>query len=542
MSILSGIARFSVAVPALLLLCTLAGIADADVRAVAEAIRHESALPNNSKEGYPLPLAGHWNTGWFPGGFDPEYQLAMIEKGHYLLPAFHLPPPWESTPVLRSGYYEKSIKKAAALNLPISFISTQWERYLTVAPEYFMLPGKDNPNVVDNRGNVLKKVSPFGPVQLWQEVGSKWTSTPLMKKLQEWYPDPPLVIFVSNNEHPKLTWREAETSSRYMMTFGSGSDDNVKRKALGDGWIERYRAMQDGMRQNMTSAAWGSRMKFVAFDAIGTRAFGRWKDWLDYSLYIQGRMEPWPLSWDGVSVPYYLNNWGKSSDHTVMSPQIEAMNWLFMREEAWQMNPRFWIEMSTWDAFNSPSTDSKHKGKSQQSHRISIERYEGYVQFGMWLLRPRVVREFRNHLATVSQDEPHFMSVVRSVDRVHDNSVLKKFWRSGELVANREKIHPYQTNIPDEYKSIDRWFLLDTDHDPKRPWKLDTEIPVYAIALALGEKPNREWLIYAHSPLKRYGAVSVKLPGYISVTVKSTPDGNFFHVKEGKQVKLLRQL
>lgn len=536
MSILSGIARFPVAVPALLLFCALAGIAHADVRAVAEAIRHESALPNNSKEGYPLPLAGHWNTGWFPGGFDPEYQLAMIEKGHYLLPAFHLPPPWETDRASRLGYYEKSIKKAAALNLPISFICTQWERYLTVAPEYFMLPGKDNPNVVDTDGAILKKISPFGPIALWREAGKKWTATPLVKKLREWYPDPPQVLFVSNNEHARLSWIEVESSGRYLADYGAGRADDFKRRVVGDGWIKRYRALQGGMREGLGSAGWGGHPGFIAYDALGTRAFGRWTDWLNYSLYTTGRIEPWPLAWDGASLSYYVNNWSSGTDHTVMSPQIEAMNWIFMLDEAWRLNPDFRLEISTWDGHEPTLENDKRRYYASIGTEFSPERYKGYVQFGMWLLRPRVVREFRNHLSKIARDEPYFLSVVDSVDRVHDDPILKKFWRKGRLVANTSHKHPYRTNIPDEYKNVERWFLLDTGLDPKRPWKLDTKIPVFAMALVTGAKPDREWLVYAHSPLRAYSGVKVVLPGYTAIDVNTAPGGVFYHVVEKKSV------
>lgn len=524
---------------AVLLLCPVAGIAGVGEKVVAEAIRYESALPNNNNVGYPLPLAAHWNTGWFSGGFDPEYQLAMIEKGHYLLPAFHLSAPWEMDRDSRAGYYEKSIKRAAALNLPITFISTQWERYLTVSQKYFMLPEQDNPNVADNLGTILNKVSPFGPAALWNEVGRKWTSTPLVRKLQDWYPDPPQVFFVSNNEHSKLAWHEAEKSRRYLTAYGPGRDGAFKRKVVGDGWVERYRALQDGMREGMSAHGWGRQSGFIAFDAIGTRAFGRWKDWLNYSLYTKGRMEPWPLAWDGVSAPYYVQNRGETTDHTVMSPQIEAMNWIFMLDEASRLNPDFRLEISTWDGYEPGATDDKRKFYRALGTEFSPKRYEGYVQFGMWLLRPRVVREFRNHLSKVTHDEPYFLPVVNSVDRVHDNPVLKKFWRKGQLVANTNHKHPYQTNIPNEYKNVDRWFLLDNSLLPKRPWKLSTKIPVFAMALVTGEKPKREWLVYAHSPLKAYSGVKVLIPGYSSIEMDVAPEGVFYHVVEKKTIARL---
>jgi len=37
-------------------------------------------------------------------------------------------------------------------------------------------------------------------------------NNPQLKRLQAWYPDPPRVIFLFENEHPKLRWHKAEES------------------------------------------------------------------------------------------------------------------------------------------------------------------------------------------------------------------------------------------------------------------------------------------------------------------------------------------
>ena len=165
---------------------------------VLEEIRREALLPNESELGRPLPLAAHWNSGQAKGGFSPVYQMEMIKRGHFLLPWFALPGPSDE------DYYEAPMKWAAERGLPISFLSTQWESYLTSLTEYFSLPPDRNPNVVNRNGAVEKKVSPFGPVDLWKEVGRKWGSLPVLRKIQGWYPSPPLVLFISNNEQVKL--------------------------------------------------------------------------------------------------------------------------------------------------------------------------------------------------------------------------------------------------------------------------------------------------------------------------------------------------
>jgi len=499
-------------------------------RPVTEEIRFEACLPNQSDLGHPLPLAAHWNSGGPNGGFSPVYQMEMIKRGHFLLPWFALPGPGENPP--DDDYYEEPIKWAAEQGLPISFLSTQWEHYLTNSPEYFSLPAEQNPNVLNTSGSIEKKVSPFGPVGPWNELGRKWGSTQTLLKIQGWYPSPPLVLFISNNEHAKLAWGDVEKSARYMQRFGPGKDDDFKRKVVGDGWIERYRALQKGIVEGLHAKSWKENSRFIGYDAFGPSFFGRWVGWVEHSIYSQGRISPWPLAWDGCSPSYYVHNWDAGTDYTVWSPQIESMNWVFMLGEAQRLNPEFRFEISTWDGHEPSQDNDKRKYYARLGQTYNPERCQGMVQFGMWLLRPRVVREFRGWTDTLADCAPYFLSIVNPVDRVHENTILRRFWRKGELVANPNGSHPYQALIPEEYKRTVRWYLLDADANPKMLWGLYTPLPVFSLALVLGEAPAREWLIYAHSPLKKVERVSIDLPDYGSLLVDVTPAGCFYHVVE----------
>jgi hypothetical protein len=94
--------------------------------------------------------------------------------------------------------------------------------------------------------------------------------------LQEWYPEPPRVIFLSNNEHGKLHWSQAETAKRYLDRYGKGKDGNFKRKTVADGFVERYRVLQEGMREGLTNPAWKKNAVFIAYGDYGPAHFGRW--------------------------------------------------------------------------------------------------------------------------------------------------------------------------------------------------------------------------------------------------------------------------
>lgn len=501
---------------------------DAVKDTTAAEIIFEATLPENNSYGKPLPLTATWNDGLLPGGFSPEYQLGLIEQGHYILPSFQMPGHTRAT----GEYYEKAMKKAAEMKLPLTLISTQWESLLTTEDEYYSLPPDKNPNVVNNDNIVMKKVSPFGPVKYWREVGGKRASDPLFPKIAKWYQEPPLVLFLSNNEHAKLRWHEAEISKRYMSLYGSGKTDEFKRKLFGDQWIERYGALFKGIEEHLPPSWAEANHLFCGYNAFGPGAFGRWYGWINYSLYSTGRFEPWPAVWDGASVSYYVNDWDPSVDYTVWSPQVRAMNWVFMLDEARRMNPDFWFELSVWDGHQpGKDTDMWHV-YANRNQTYTPERYAGMALFGMWLLRPRVVREYRGWSEKVVDVGDYFLALTEAVDRVHKDLILRKFWRKGELVPNTGHKHPYQSNIPEEYKNKNRWFLLDTSVDPSWPWSLDTEVPVFSLALYLGTAPKREWLIYAFSPLKERKKIKVSIPGYKQVQINAAPAGTYWYVRE----------
>lgn len=493
----------------------------------------KATAQTNEGMGYPLPLIGHWNLGEAPNGFSPNYQIKLMEQGNHILPWF-LMPNWNAQPENPHWieYYEAAIKKAAELRLPIALVSTQWEIWLSVENRYLNLPLDANPNVITLDGKIKREVSPVGGIEAWRDVGRRWTASPMLRKLQEWYPDPPYILFVSNNEHTRLPWNRLEEDKRYLEKYGLDKDDEFKRRVTAEGWIERYRAIQAGLRHGLSSENWQAKAVFVGYNAFGPAHFGRWSGWPEHSLYNKGRVDPSALAWDGGSVPFYVFNWSAITDYTVFSPQVEAMNWVFMQAEARRQNPDFWFEMSVWNGNLPGAASDKLASYLGQGQSYSPERYKGMVQFGMWLLRPRLVREFRGWLATVADFEPYFLPLVKAVDRVHSQVVLRDFWQKGRLVANKTSKHPYQTLVPTEYENSDRWFLLETSLDPARPWQLGTPLPIYALALTQGKASQRQWLIYAHAPLGEQQQVTIRIPDYRPIKVDVSVSGSFYLVDE----------
>ena len=85
---------------------------------------------------------------------------------------------------------------------------------------------------------------------------------------------------------------------------------------------------------------------------------------------------------------------------------------------------------------------------------------------------------------------------------------------------------------------MDRWFLLDTNLDPQRPWKQKTNIPVFSMAMLQDEKGAEQWLVYAHSPLEDRQDVTIIVPEFGKVTVDVPCAGAFYLIElSNKKVK-----
>lgn len=495
-----------------------------DVERVARDIVYECMLPNNSTVGKPLPLASHWNVGLHKDGYGPWYQIGLIKKGYRILP-------WLKMPGIgrKKDKYYNDIFFFKKYRLPISFIGTQWESLLSLDKEFFYAKDDLNQNKRGNLG-LEKKLDPLSPSKgnyLWYEVGKKWVTSPQLKEIQKIYTNPPLVIFLSNNEHRKEKWYEIE-DGRYLRYGVKGKlSDEVKRETVGKAWIGKYNTLIESMRENIANKNWRESSLFVGFDAYGSKMMGKSDNWPAWSLNVNGLELPGAFVWDGTSSSLYLSGGGHYVDHTYRGILVEAMNYKYLFKNALDINENAWIEISVWDGGEEQRVFRKKKGQV-----YSPERYRGMIQYAMWLLRPRVVREFRPYNDTVKKNEAYFYSVLDSVNFVYENDVLKKFWRKGANVVNTNVEHPYTVNISKSIRFERKWFLLNNDKN-NPVGNNNGEIRVYNIALSLGNKPNREWLVYSFSPKKVYTDCKVQISD-AWVSVNSSQSGIFSHIVENK--------
>ena len=481
-------------------LCT-DSVANDEIPRAAKVVREEALRPNRGPEGRPLPLLAHWHRMTMP----PSWQIEMIRKGHPLLPwiSYHRGMSAERV----AEEYGEALATFRRWNLPIVLLTGgQWEADFYGSDEYLEAPADETGATLGLDGKMLKSVSPFSPVEPWRELGVKWTANAGCRKFQQVYPDPPLMFFLGNNEARDLSWNDVEKSKRYMAEYGPGRSDEFKRKVVHDGWGERYGALVAGMKAGLANGEWRSNCRVIAYN---------------------GFRQPW---WDGAVPEAYDNHWQptKKAFH-VYSCQAEMMNLHFIKPQRLDDDPDFWVEVIFWDGDG---------GKAVQYEELGIaytpELYGGWTQYVLWTATPRVAREWRG--SAYRRDEgwwPYFATIIRAVDLVHADPVLKRFWRRGELVANPEVENPVTHGIPEELQGCERWYRLSTNLDPPQPWKQETRLPVYSLARVLGDAPKREWLLYAHAPLgKALQDVEVSVPGYSTVTIDVNVSGSFYHIKE----------
>ena len=451
---------------------------------------------------------------------------------------------------------------------------------MLVGKEYREGPESQWAGVISPDGERVPRLSPFGAVEPWKDPAAEYVGTAAMKRAQAIYPEPPLVLLVSNNEPPDLRWSKhgplEEISKRYLDRYGKGRDDAFRRRVVAEGWMERYPVMFKAMREAFVSDAWRANVRFVGYGAwpLAPRPLGG----LEGLFADHGRVDRARLALLAGRQPFVLHEQlGRQHDTGCFSTQVESMNWVFMLDEAWRVKSQFLVRNFHMDGRDRRLDEGTARNAEGPSANLSsgalagtagastrtCQEVEGDAVPGrrpdlsararrrlgairpLWLLRPRTVREFRGHATPLAPVE-----ALLDGDRQGGRSCLEQRTSRGvlcrgALVANTAHPHPYQVDIPPEYANIPRWYCLDTNLDPPRPWDLTTNLPVFALALVLGDgrgaggadrADGRRWLVYAHSPLADRSGVEIAIPGSRTITVDVPRRGAFYLVDDHRVV------
>ncbi|MFW6133088.1 MAG: LamG-like jellyroll fold domain-containing protein [Planctomycetota bacterium] len=563
----------------LVLACAAAAVSYADAaepeapeRTAAEEIAHWATLPADGPEGRPLPLTGSWNIGrWYqqpwkgwggggdhtrkpgvdtpkPRAWDPTYFTELIEQGRHVLPTFPDPmtrgaPEGE---LVRLGVsFEPALEYCARHKLPIAF--RDWNLADVVAQhEKHKEGGYSNDQTarfIKDGKQLGRKASPIGDIERWREFGRAWGGSGFIKAMAEIYPDPPLIVYLNNNEAGKVRVGDLnDSATRFVTRHGADVSKEEKAEILHEGYRERYHATFDAARE-AAPEGWADAMTYVAYNAFPWPKLRH-----ETPLHVEDpadlpqQFHEWTY-FDGAIPENYMNNWqvgrGKT-DFSSWSPQAEATTYYPMSQAVFEADPDYYFAMIGWEggvpgrSGSPPNAYATGDFGGGAVKKWDFDRYEGMVQFGLWAARPRVLREFRGGATRDAYYQKTWEVYLDIVDRVWKTPDLQPFWKYGELVENPEII--WQPS--NQGAQLKRWYLLHSDVNPPADtwpqiWKSSSiKLRVFPMAIELGEAPERRWLLYAHAPLGAVAQAPITLPGYGEVTVDVSRSGSFYIVDE----------
>jgi len=444
----------------------------------------DGSSSDGSTDGHRLPLAANWNS---PEGrgFSPQWQIDKIREGHHLLFTYRLE---KGDPEPNQQWRDRYKPIFEELNERDAPLCMRWGNWL---------------DVIDDR-------SASSPVDQWRASGKEMLEQyqGKLELMQKWYPDPPYIVMLSNNE-------------------GQAPDN-------GEAYIERYRALFDGMREG--AGDWGQKLRFIGYV---------WGGQANLSIHDRNSSA---LAWDGTSARNYRAR--SVTDHTAYSTQANAMNLVVKKEYYRIINPPSHFEISTW-----------WDGKTS----IEPDRYGGLATWSLWVARPHSLRDFASWGSNREDQWPYYSELVAAVDQVHDNPTLRAFWRNGQRVVNEDiEVFTHVIDAPpgegsredgnlagyvsdEQLQYFERlrhnWYHLPTSLDPPDPepssnfdgrgtYPKEAEFGVWAQAKVLGEAPERRWLVFTHAPRGDEQDVEITIPEFKTITLDVPQNGVFAVVDE----------
>lgn len=534
---------------------------------IAAMVSELRARPNgqwgSQERTHPLPVAASWANGGERKGFQgytTRWQLEQMLDGHYLIPTV---PMYDPT---RKQYgedeFQSVIRWLAHVQAPISWRANQPFKDVLDAP-YRQLGTADNPRAYtrDENGEPVfsSLISPWAPNWPWYEVGFKWSTTPSAYQLYNLYQNPPLVIFLDNNEawHTVAARSAYDHEARLAELYGPPDEVtiNIRKSLISYGLSCLFRSYLAGIKDGM-SEEWRANAVTVAYNSVLSGVGG-----FDYRERSPDREaendeknpfnpldNTWdwePMAWDGSSPSYYLHDWDKRLwDFSVRNPRMFVMTMHAVgHRAAFQANPNYFVELSVWDG-NGKASDPNEKRDQYTSivgQEWSAARYKGFIRWGMWIARPQIVREFRGSQVPLDDNFDATMALISAVDEVWENPTLERFWRNSELVSNPDRRHP-QYRGPSGFMDVPRMFLLESSTHPDEFRFEDanvsaantTKIPVWALARKNGD----EYLIFADAPLGAVATATITVPGVGAVLLRDIPTGGGFWLEpSGERVE-----
>lgn len=411
--------------------------------------------------------------------------------------------PWISLDDKPNTEDREYFKEIAARKLDIDLICSQPERLLS--QDDFFSRKDDNPNCQLLDGSYEKRVSPFGQSELWTLVGNDYIKKSGIHILQHIYRDIPNINIVSNNEHPKLRWKDAEKYLDITKRYHN-YDYNMLREMIMMKYRYLYKNLFRGLRNGFKN---NRNVMFTGYNANIPQFVGRYNDWDKYSYHMYDDVNPWASVWNGTSASCYTDDNG-ATDYTLWSTQVEFMNLVDI------VNQYNSFEVSVW-----------HGGQKQIDKYLALgqtydlDRYEGWIKYVVFLLLPHKLRAFFPHSDSLETNLPYFNRLMDITNYFNKYKITKWDTLNTHLAFStllEYGPHPYRYNLPNGWNAR-AYMKLPAYNKPK---DLHTPIDVFYCV----RQYDDTFYVYAHAPLGVKKQM-IELP-HKTVEIEATPKGDLF--------------
>lgn len=505
-----------------------------------------------------LPMAAAWNC----EGTPTRWHVAQVQAGRRLIPSVFVP---------NYDAFEKSclnprqiamfldpegdaLRWLAANNLPLCLrtnnISNAFERSKRYRGGDFSQQPIVYRRLPDGTLDQIPRTDPLAGNAAWETEGRLWGGSPWVKRIGEFHPNPPWLMFVENNEgqYDEVRnyvaggqWKPAlDTLSVRMSAWVKVDGTAVPDDAVTLLWQSRSMQYESLYREFESAAPWPPvPMRTAAYGGsmvLQSPTVPRDVDEIGY--------DPEGLSYDALSPAQYITP--KNGNLTSVWFWSQISN----KIPAWE-----WSERRNLNAYREVSVSINEAGALAAANSVGVphgavvpEVFSGFCGWLLWSTREPSVPSLLRHwnASSTKPDAPfstdprlagvthgdYILAVCRAVDRICENVTLRDFWQRGKpVVAAGVPAHPtnlyrYKFDQPDYPRLGEpdtRWRVLDCDaNDPRSAWRWGT------IATPAGEKQNGvtgsnkvwacateldgRWLIYGFTPCK-LGVVRLTIPG-----------------------------
>lgn len=477
------------------------------------------------------PLASCWNV---QAGWNLTQQVAWIRAGNHYFPTVYVPllSQFANNPKRWERYLEEhreALDFIRKYRLPITGRWHNWgSDFTSLAPEE-RGPFEASPLIhnlrADGSLNSDPLIDPLGPLEPWSAEGKALATSHFLNALAAYYPDPPRVYFLENNEasvaelgayttptserdawrFPLRAWRDNLPSISLRMADHAAlhPDPNQLEATLSRAMREKYEALTAALLEN-APPQWRGRIYTGGYAGLNPAAglnrqpFDHQRPQEDFAHSPFGAAvwqftEPSDRVYDdGSGSPWNWHDWLRSP-HALNHNNGPLTRYLAATRPLWHEDRSFWLSPTRGREAARPDEN----GEPSHGGYVLPDRLFGFARVCLWSDRPKnratnlrwfaasQVQLSDEWYANATKDPPevrgltqadYFAKVQLAVDEVWTDRRLLKFWREADPVINPDPALcdwrlPASIPLADgtAHQVIDdRSRVLYTDADPPR--------------------------------------------------------------------------